>query len=98
MGYPYTQLLGEALVSITSTATKAVNGSVGQNISISLGLPVIEQLADIATRFQIPRSAHLSVKGRPLYKLSKLGTELSLGLTFAAQGVHPGDVLVLADV
>lgn len=96
MTYPYNKLYGEAIVKVTSTAALAVAGSVAQYISVSLGRPVLDQIADIAVRFGIPRSAHVSDKERLLYKLTK-GSDLSNSLTFAAQGVRSGDSLVLAD-
>lgn len=98
MGYPYTQLLGDTAVTFTSTATLAVEGTVAQKIGISLGLPVIEQIADILVRFKIPRSAHLSNKARLLYKITFGAVTLDNSLTFAAQGVRRDDVLILADV
>lgn len=97
MGYPYTQLLGDVRVSVTATAAAAVSGTLAQDIGISLGLPVIEQIADIAVRFKIPRSLHLKTTSRPAYKITYRGNDLNPGLTFAAQGVHSGDSIVLAD-
>lgn len=97
MSYPYTKLYGDAPVYVTATATGAVDGSTTQVIGISLGLPVVEQLADIAVRFKIPRTSHLDSNGQPAQRLMFNGSELVSGLTFAQQGVNKDAVLVLAD-
>lgn len=98
MVYPYAQLFGDATVSVTATATGAVNGSTAQNIGISLGLPVIDQIADIAVRFGIPKTSQINAKARPKFKLTYRGNDLVAGYTFAAQGVHSGDSVVLVDI
>lgn len=97
MAYPYTQLLGDATVSVTSTASAAVNGTTAKMVGITLGLPVLEQISELANMFGIPRSAQLSSKSKILYKVTFNGSDLVLGQTFAAQGVHPGSSIVLAD-
>lgn len=97
MTYPYTQLFGDTYVSVTATATGSVGGTTAQIIGISLGQPVVEQLADIGVRFGIQKASQVSAKARPKLKLTYRGSDLSPGLTFASQGVHPGDSLVLAD-
>lgn len=96
MAYPYHQLLGDARAVFTATATGAVGGSTPTEIAVSLGLPVVEQLADIAMRFKIPKTSQYR-NGRPTLKITFNGNDLNLGLTFAVQGVKPGSVLVLAN-
>lgn len=96
MAYPYTQLIGDVRAVFTATATGAVGGSTPIEIAISPALPVVEQLADIAIRFKIPKSAQFR-NGRPTLKITFNGSDLNLGQTFAAQGVHYGSVMVLAN-
>lgn len=96
MAYPYHQLLGDVRTVFTATATGAVGGATATEIAVSLGLPIIEQLADIAMRFKIPKTSQYR-NGRPTIKVTFGGTDLDLGLTFAAQGVKAGSVLVLAN-
>lgn len=97
MTYPYTQLVGNANVTVTATAAAAVDGSVSQKHTISLGLPVIQELAGLLHWFKIERTRHLN-GSLPAYKITHNGSDLEYGLTFAAQGVHDGDALVIADV
>ncbi len=98
MAYPYTSLLGDATVRITSSASAAVNGTVARLVGISLGESVVNQIPDIALQFGIPRTAQLGTVGRPAYKITFNGSDLNNALTFAQQGVKPGSALVLASV
>lgn len=98
MVYPYTQLLGEITLSVTATATGAVDGLVAQAIDVSAGLPVGDQLADLLVRFKIPKTSHLDANKQLAFKVTHSSGDLLYGKTFAAQGVHDGDGIILADV
>lgn len=98
MAYPYTQLYGDITLSVTATATGAVDGSTAQMIDVSAGLPVIDQLADLLVRFKIPKASHLDDNKQLKFKVTFAGSDLEVGKTFAQQGVRVGDSIVLADV
>lgn len=98
MAYPYTQLYGDMTLNVTATATGAVDGAVPQKISVSAGLPVIEQLANLLVWFKIPKAAHLGEDKQLKFKVVHSGNDLTYGETFAAQNVRPGDSIILADV
>ena len=94
MSYPYTNLYGDISVTVTYN-------SVDIKMDVSAGLPVVEQLADVLIRHGLTKQETLNGNGKFAYKLQHVeagNADLTYGETFAQQGVHDGDTLLIAGV